>query len=130
MATATRQVKPRSKPIVTRSAHVEFIRDGLHTLDLTVTTNGNTERFSYYVEDLGTDSDDLGDRTILRQCYRVHKARLEAVEGEPTNYDCKIDTQPLDPKNPVHACECKGFLRWNRCKHTAAIAALIKTGKL
>ena len=29
-----------------------------------------------------------------------------------------------------HTCECKGFLRWNRCKHTAGLAALQMAGKL
>ena len=24
------------------------------------------------------------------------------------------------------SCECMGFLRWGKCKHTAALAALIK----
>ena len=28
------------------------------------------------------------------------------------------------------ACECMGFLRWDRCKHIAALAALIKKGEL
>ncbi len=28
------------------------------------------------------------------------------------------------------ACECMGFLRWGRCKHTAGLAALIKKGAL
>src|SRR6476619_1172475 len=26
-------------------------------------------------------------------------------------------------------CECMGFLRWDRCKHTAALAALIRKGE-
>ena len=26
------------------------------------------------------------------------------------------------------ACECMGFLRWGRCKHTAGLAALIRKG--
>ena len=29
-----------------------------------------------------------------------------------------------------HSCECKGFLRWNRCKHSAGLAALQQAGKL
>jgi hypothetical protein len=28
------------------------------------------------------------------------------------------------------SCECMGFLRWDRCKHVASLAALIKTGAL
>jgi hypothetical protein len=29
-----------------------------------------------------------------------------------------------------HSCECQGFLRWRRCKHTAGLAALQQAGKL
>jgi hypothetical protein len=28
------------------------------------------------------------------------------------------------------SCECMGFLRWGRCKHTAGLAALIRQGAL
>jgi hypothetical protein len=28
------------------------------------------------------------------------------------------------------SCECLGFLRWNRCKHTGGLAALIRKGEL
>jgi hypothetical protein len=28
------------------------------------------------------------------------------------------------------SCECMGFLRWGKCKHTAGLAALIRRGKL
>ena len=28
------------------------------------------------------------------------------------------------------SCECMGFLRWGKCKHTAALAALIKQGEV
>lgn len=127
---ATATERKVSKPAITRTAHVEFLRDGLWSLDLTIVTNGKSETFNYYVEDLGSDADDLGDRTILRQCYRLHKTRLESTPGEPDNYDCKIDTNPTDPKNPVHECECRGFLRWGHCKHTASLAALIRAGKI
>ena len=27
------------------------------------------------------------------------------------------------------SCECMGFLRWGKCKHTAALAALIRKGE-
>jgi hypothetical protein len=28
------------------------------------------------------------------------------------------------------SCECLGFLRWERCKHAAGLAALVKRGQL
>jgi hypothetical protein len=27
-------------------------------------------------------------------------------------------------------CDCKGFARWNHCKHSDGLAALVKAGKL
>ena len=29
-----------------------------------------------------------------------------------------------------HSCECKGFLRWGRCKHADGLAALKRAGRL
>jgi hypothetical protein len=29
-----------------------------------------------------------------------------------------------------HSCECKGFLRWNRCKHVSGLLALRQAGQL
>jgi hypothetical protein len=29
-----------------------------------------------------------------------------------------------------HSCECKGFLRWNHCKHVEGLAALVEPGRL
>ena len=30
----------------------------------------------------------------------------------------------------AHSCECKGFLRWGRCKHADGLAALKRAGRL
>jgi hypothetical protein len=32
----------------------------------------------------------------------------------------------IDAENGHH-CDCPGFLRWNRCKHTSGLAALLAT---
>jgi hypothetical protein len=29
-----------------------------------------------------------------------------------------------------NSCECRGFLRWDRCKHADGLAALVKAGRL
>ena len=29
-----------------------------------------------------------------------------------------------------HSCECKGFLRWGKCKHADGLAALKRAGRL
>jgi hypothetical protein len=36
----------------------------------------------------------------------------------------------LDPLQSMHQCECKGFLRHNRCKHVDGVAKLVELGRL
>jgi hypothetical protein len=36
----------------------------------------------------------------------------------------------LDPEGSKHSCECKGFLRWNHCKHIEGLLALHQGGRL
>lgn len=31
----------------------------------------------------------------------------------------------LSPDDGRHTCECKGFLRWNKCKHAEGLVALL-----
>jgi hypothetical protein len=51
-----------------------------------------------------------------------------------TKLDPWGDSAPYDVhlSNDGHACscECKGFLRWSRCKHVHGLAALRLAGKL
>jgi hypothetical protein len=48
--------------------------------------------------------------------------RLEKIGGEET-YHVNLDGN--------HGlCDCKGFSRWNRCKHTEGLAKLVETGWL
>jgi len=54
--------------------------------------------------------------------------RLEkfAPEGdEPASYDVL-----LADDQGHHSCECKGFLRWGRCKHVDGMSALCLSGRL
>ena len=44
--------------------------------------------------------------------------------GQGTLYHVRVGA-PEDT-----SCECLGFLRWGRCKHTAGLAALIRGEKL
>ena len=44
--------------------------------------------------------------------------------GQGSLYHVRVGT-PEDM-----ACECLGFLRWGRCKHTAGLAALTRRGLL
>lgn len=36
----------------------------------------------------------------------------------------------LDTVSHVHSCECKGFLRWNHCRHVDAAIQLFDAGRL
>jgi hypothetical protein len=44
--------------------------------------------------------------------------------GRGTLYHVRVG----DPEGD--SCECLGFLRWGRCKHTAGLAALAREGAL
>jgi hypothetical protein len=59
--------------------------------------------FSYRVEKLGTDPSD-GPYTVFLDAER-------GLEGQ-------------------HSCECRGFLRWGRCRHVGALVALHQGGEL
>jgi hypothetical protein len=51
--------------------------------------------------------------------------RLEKIgtDGEPIAYAVNID-------GDKRTCECKGFGRWQRCKHVDGLAALLAAGLL
>ena len=53
--------------------------------------------------------------------FRLSKA--DRGDGPEAEYDVRLDGQ-------FSSCECKGFLRWNHCKHVEGLAALVKCGKL
>lgn len=50
--------------------------------------------------------------------YRLHKA--DRGTGTAETYE----TAPGGP------CSCPGYRRWRRCKHAAAIGALVRAGRL
>jgi hypothetical protein len=52
-----------------------------------------------------------------------HLAKADRGDGPGEEYDVLLDGQ-------FSSCECKGFLRWNHCKHVEALTALVKSGKL
>jgi hypothetical protein len=51
--------------------------------------------------------------------------RLEKIDptGAAEKYDVHLDAGR-------RSCECKGFLRWSRCKHADGVAALVAAGRL
>jgi hypothetical protein len=52
----------------------------------------------------------------------------EVLPGEDTTYHVHLD--PLAEGGPRCACECKGWLRWGRCKHVKALVGLHRDGLL
>lgn len=55
------------------------------------------------------------------RAFRLCKADRGNGPGEV--YDVLLDGQ-------FSSCECKGFMRWNHCKHVEALVALTACGKL
>src|SRR5262245_1627589 len=55
------------------------------------------------------------------RCFRLEKFRTQGEEV----YDISLDLE-----HRRHGCECKGWLRWNRCKHVAALLELVNRGLL
>jgi hypothetical protein len=53
--------------------------------------------------------------------FRLSKA--DRGDGPGEVYDVLLDGQ-------FSSCECKGFLRWNHCKHLEALTALCQCGKI
>jgi hypothetical protein len=59
--------------------------------------------------------------------YRLDKLG-EVLPGEETTYHVLLD--PLAEGGPRCACECRGFLRWNHCKHVEVLLGLHREGLL
>ena len=79
---------------------------------LSITQDGET--VPYFIDRIGSD---FGDGFELTKFSG-------AVRGDgDERYHVHLSEEG-------HACECKGFLRWNRCKHVGAVVALRKAGKL
>lgn len=58
--------------------------------------------------------------------FRLTKPQGEpATDAEAGSYDVLIQR-----RGAGHRCECKGFLRWNQCKHVDALVALCENGQL
>jgi hypothetical protein len=53
--------------------------------------------------------------------FRLTKA--DRGDGPGEEYDVLLDGQ-------FSSCECKGFMRWNHCKHVESLTALVKCGKI
>ncbi|MDB5313480.1 MAG: hypothetical protein JWO38_7682 [Gemmataceae bacterium] len=59
------------------------------------------------------------------RAVRMTKSLADREIGEPGSYDVLVGRGGQDRR-----CECKGFLRWNHCKHEATLRALLTNGWL
>jgi hypothetical protein len=71
---------------------------------------------SYYLTPLPSD---------FGRAFRLDKFGIDGGEC----YHVNLDTA-ASPGQAKHSCECKGWLRWNRCKHVEGLLALVGRGKL
>jgi hypothetical protein len=99
-----RQRKPRPKPARSIRWVVkpgEITRTGVAR----ITDRGGADDYlvTAFAADLGRAFE------VVKLCPR---------EGNPTYHVLLAD----DGK---HSCECKGFLRWNRCRHVSGLLALL-----
>jgi hypothetical protein len=68
------------------------------------------EKVNYFLTEIPAD---------FGRGFKVEKVGVE----EPVIYHVNLDG---DNKT----CECKGFSRWQKCKHSDGIAALLRAGEL
>jgi hypothetical protein len=106
MKTATRKTKKTTEE--TRTAKLLTVGTS-KVLALTTERDGTS---FYRLEVLAADRG---------RGFRLTKA--DKGDGETAEYDVNLDGQ-------FSSCECKGFYRWNHCKHAESLAALVGAGKL
>lgn len=80
---------------------------------LHVTQEG--KEYGYWLDSLAHD---FGPSV---RAFRVTK--ILGKPGEPDHYDVTLS-------DAGDTCECKGFIRWGRCKHTGALRCLVRRGTL
>lgn len=105
----------------TRTARYHRVNGRFGTLEMTCTTTGRrgsvkVETFGYYVEPLPSD---------FGRAFKLTKYRAQQVAGEASEYTVLIDLSEGRSQ-----CECLGWLRWGKCKHVAAMAAMVMAEKV
>lgn len=118
-SSARRTPKPRTASFVA-------VNPVYGTLELTIGDGPSAEVVGYHVEVLPHD---LGPTF---RCFQVTKyaSQQDPAADEPSDYAVAVDVEPADPERPQHICPCRGFSRWGHCRHTSALASLIRAGKL
>jgi hypothetical protein len=116
--TATARTVKTSRPRPERRMTLGAAVNGVFPLLVTVGEGEKAKKYGYYLEAIPAD---------FGLAYRFTKLAHQIEEGMPAYYDVH-----LDPRGR-HSCECLGHLRHGhktRCRHVAACAALVVSGKL
>jgi hypothetical protein len=102
-----RQRKPRVKPVRTIRLVVPLNAEGDNGVVRIVV---GKESADYFLARIPAD---------FGAAYQLQKIGEEDATPYHVNLNGRQST-----------CECKGFTRWNRCKHTDGLAALTAAGRL
>lgn len=116
MTTTTKQARKSTRKPEPRHLNISKPVNGNYALSLTIGEGEKAKRFCYFLEPIAAD---------FGLAFRFVKFTNEVEEGEPAEYAVNIDLQ-----HGHHSCECKGFMRWNHCKHVESLLALVNAGKI
>ncbi len=114
MATASKARQP-VKPA--RTVQLVSRPDPIGLLAITV----GTDRTCYLLERVPAD---FGAAFALTKLALVEVATGVFEQRPEYTYHVHLDRQLGD------SCDCKGFIRWRRCKHHGAVAELVRRGLL
>ncbi len=105
---APRQRKPRPKPARSIRLCVRPTEENVGVVRITV----------------GKESHDY----LLTEIPAVAFGR--GFKVEKIGFGCDESVYHVNIDGDKRTCECEGFLRWNHCKHSDGLAALIAAGRL
>lgn len=103
--TATRTTRKTKAPKVQDRRLSYDARQGL----LTITIDG--QEFNYWLERW---------QHVSRPMHAFRLTKLRKPDAEPESYDVTFHED-----SGTKGCGCMGFLRWNHCKHSDAVAVLV-----
>lgn len=123
MSTVTAPAAPRNASSPDRGAPSRTVRlqtsaHGHRVMTITEVKGRRTLATAYHLEEV--------DAGMGRRGFRLSK--VERSTGTDTTPEA--DAYHVVTSREGVACECKGFLRWGHCKHSSALVAAERAGKL
>lgn len=94
-----------------------FFNRAVGALIITVGEGERAQEYGYWV-------DRLAHPDASARAVRMTKFTATRREGEPDSYDV------VAIPSGAGSCECKGFLRWQHCKHLDALVTLLVSSRL